>query len=1210
MDDALTLSSYTEKIDGLIHQDRHDEAIALCQHVLHYYPKHVDTYCQMGEAYLEKGDLAGAQELFRRVLSANPEDLAAHTGLAEIYKQQHLAPEAVWQIERAYELDPANPEIRKELLRLYAEQDAKPRARLKLTPGALARLYARQGLFTQAIQEFHALADDETRYDARVALIETLWHAGRPREAAEAAQRLLETLPYCLKANLILGAIWQESGLTEGESFLQRATELDPTNRAASVVLGTHSPLQVTDPLLPPYVEGASPTPPAVPEVKLPTADWLTDTLAAIQESAASAGTAPATEFDLFGEQVAAPPAPFVVESAPAEETPVSSPAEREQAPSTAEAAVSAEPAAEPVQEAATSTEPGPATEAAPIAEPIQERPTEEQLQEPPPHAEESETAAAVAEATTPAITTPVAEAAAPAIAPLVAEAAAPAVEHAPAPAEVAPAPAIGEAPTAGVEAAPTPAIEEAPTAAVEAAPAPAIEEALTAGVEAAPTPAVEEAAAAAVISETTAAVAPAEPPQAEVAKSVAPEAVVAEVAAEVAAEATTAEAMAPEAVATEAVATEAAAEAMAPEAMAPEAVAAEAAAEALAVQPTAQIPVETVQPPAEETKPAEEQPTLAQEEPPRKEELQTPDVLQQLPGPPLVKSLLPAWLEPAGPPPPGAVAESTFEIAAEPSTIPGGVPELSKTMAEPVVEETALKAAVQETEAAAPPAATPPKAEEETVPPIIPAEEPAITAETPEPDQVVPPSWATAVAAPLEEEKPVSEAGIEMPQHLLEPSPPPAMEEAQQAEETVPQVATEVPQVAAEAPQVATEVPQVAAEAQQAVAEAPQIVAEAPQGGVEAPQGVAEVPQVVAETPQGLTETSQLAEAPQVVAEAPPGVAEVPQVVAETPQVVAEAPQVVAETPQVVAETPQGVEETPQVVAEAPQVLTEAPQAVEEVPQVVAEAPQMAQVPGVAEPPTAEATAAAPGPEPSVGAPPAAPPETFAEPTEGEPDWLMRLRAELGAEPSAAEATSAETEHAPAESEAEPEVPVEELRAALHNWLEQLPPEARTSAYVETPEEGLAPTAPMEQVPSQGIGSEASLQSETAAAAPVKEERVPPPVATTPVETQPAAAPVEHEERQEPTAADPRETKLLARLALARSCRDTGEIGEALLEYDYVVQHSPSLASEVIQDLEQVIQRETAPLQAHRILGDAYTRANRLAEALECYRYVLDRVS
>jgi tetratricopeptide (TPR) repeat protein len=212
----------------------------------------------LGETWLEKGRLDDAKEMFRRVLSADPENVVAYAGLAVILEQEQLIAEATWHMERAFELAPGNSELHKELHRLYHELDGRPRARLKWTPGALARVYVQEGLFAQAIQELSALvAGTDARWDARVALAETLWRVGQMRQAAETAQALLKPLPFCLKANLILGAVWKETGLAESEQYLQRAQELDPTNQVAQKIFGARSPLPLAPARVPRYIEGA-----------------------------------------------------------------------------------------------------------------------------------------------------------------------------------------------------------------------------------------------------------------------------------------------------------------------------------------------------------------------------------------------------------------------------------------------------------------------------------------------------------------------------------------------------------------------------------------------------------------------------------------------------------------------------------------------------------------------------------------------------------------------------------------------------------------------------------------------------------------------------------------------------------------------------------------------------------------------------------------
>ncbi|MDE3089528.1 MAG: tetratricopeptide repeat protein [Chloroflexota bacterium] len=325
MDDQVTLEAYADENRALIHNARNDEAIAICKHILHYYPKHVETYRQLGEAYLEKGELDSAKEMFRRVLSADPENVDACVGLASVFELQQLMDEAVWHLERAYEFAPDNFDIQKELIHLYAEA-GKPQPRLRMTRGALARTYTQAGLHAQAIQEFRAIiAESSTRVDARVALAETLWRAGRIRDAADVAQALLTPLPFCLKANLILGTAWKESGLPEGDPYLNRAQELDPTNQVAQRLLGSRSPLASARVTVPRYVEGAEP-PPEIPSVQAgeiaPEAaeSFFEETPAAPSE--APTQTATPESADLFGGTKIAETPPEIAPAMEGEATP------------------------------------------------------------------------------------------------------------------------------------------------------------------------------------------------------------------------------------------------------------------------------------------------------------------------------------------------------------------------------------------------------------------------------------------------------------------------------------------------------------------------------------------------------------------------------------------------------------------------------------------------------------------------------------------------------------------------------------------------------------------------------------------------------------------------------------------------------------------------------------------------------------------------
>lgn len=249
----VRLQDYTSKIRDLIEEGRQDEAIAHGQQILHHYPMHVETYSQLGEAFLGKGLLQEATELFQRALSADPENLMSRVGLGMIYDEQDMLPETIWQMERAFALTPGNSEVRRELGRMYADRDGTPEARLKLTRDALGRLYARNGLYERAITEFRAvLRQNPDLPDIRVALVESLWREGRRLEAVETCLSLLEALPNCLKANLILGEIWMRAGHDDmAEEKLNIARALDPENLVAQEMMGRDSPLPFEEVTLP-----------------------------------------------------------------------------------------------------------------------------------------------------------------------------------------------------------------------------------------------------------------------------------------------------------------------------------------------------------------------------------------------------------------------------------------------------------------------------------------------------------------------------------------------------------------------------------------------------------------------------------------------------------------------------------------------------------------------------------------------------------------------------------------------------------------------------------------------------------------------------------------------------------------------------------------------------------------------------------------------
>ncbi len=250
----ISLAEYRQQIEDAIQDGRYEEAVAHGRHILERYPKDIGSYWLLGKAMLEAGQNDQAMDMFQRVLSANPEHMLAWVGMSETAQRRDDLEDAIWYLQRAFELATDNEAVAQELRRLYGELEGSEPKRLQLTESALAKLYLRGDLLTRAITELRGLVEDHPeRLDLRVALAEALWRDGQRLQASQVCQGILDEQPYVLKANLILGEIWSSSGrMIEAEAYLDRAEALDPENEMAQELFGSASPVPTQEPQIEP----------------------------------------------------------------------------------------------------------------------------------------------------------------------------------------------------------------------------------------------------------------------------------------------------------------------------------------------------------------------------------------------------------------------------------------------------------------------------------------------------------------------------------------------------------------------------------------------------------------------------------------------------------------------------------------------------------------------------------------------------------------------------------------------------------------------------------------------------------------------------------------------------------------------------------------------------------------------------------------------
>jgi competence ComEA-like helix-hairpin-helix protein len=226
----ISLRSYYHEIEGLIDKGQTEEAVAHCRHILLSFPKLLAAYRLMGKALLETRQYSDAADLFQRVLSSTPDDFVSQVGMSIIREDSGTLDAAIWHMERAFEVQPYNVAIQDELRRLYGRRDGVEPPKVRLTRGALARMYAKGNLYQQAIAELRAgLLDEATRVDLQVVLARMYFLSRQRIEAVDTCSALLKKLPYCLEANRILSIILPETGRkADAQVYLQRVQELDP----------------------------------------------------------------------------------------------------------------------------------------------------------------------------------------------------------------------------------------------------------------------------------------------------------------------------------------------------------------------------------------------------------------------------------------------------------------------------------------------------------------------------------------------------------------------------------------------------------------------------------------------------------------------------------------------------------------------------------------------------------------------------------------------------------------------------------------------------------------------------------------------------------------------------------------------------------------------------------------------------------------------
>ena len=246
MGQQLTLRDYLQTTEDAISAGRIDDALVSCQHILAQYPHSLEAQRLLGEAYLAQGQLESAQRAFDWVLTNDPENVVTYCSRALISQRMQDYDTALDCYQQAYELSRGNRQIRQEFNQLSLSVG---QAHFVFSRAGLARLYMRGDLLPQAIQEWETiLAATPDRLDAQTGLLETYWREGWYDRVEQLGHQVLDEVPGCLKALLLLAHVTYPKNTQQAQQYLQLAETLDPDMVMAQELFGDLIANQPADP--------------------------------------------------------------------------------------------------------------------------------------------------------------------------------------------------------------------------------------------------------------------------------------------------------------------------------------------------------------------------------------------------------------------------------------------------------------------------------------------------------------------------------------------------------------------------------------------------------------------------------------------------------------------------------------------------------------------------------------------------------------------------------------------------------------------------------------------------------------------------------------------------------------------------------------------------------------------------------------------------
>ncbi len=239
---SIAISDAIQQAQQAIEGGDYRSAIQTCNQLVNQFPDYAAAYRLLGEAYLEQGQTADAEQAFSQSLLRDPRQPWAYHGLGLIAEEQNVLDNALAFCQVAWELAPNYPQLRDPVIRIATRRFGAD-GQAQLTGAALAQIYANTARLQRAAAEFQgALTELPDRIDLKLGLAETLWLLRRDADAAELCRDVLQENPVAIQALVILADVEGRAGNgAEAATLRDRVRAIDPDGAIAASMLSRNA---------------------------------------------------------------------------------------------------------------------------------------------------------------------------------------------------------------------------------------------------------------------------------------------------------------------------------------------------------------------------------------------------------------------------------------------------------------------------------------------------------------------------------------------------------------------------------------------------------------------------------------------------------------------------------------------------------------------------------------------------------------------------------------------------------------------------------------------------------------------------------------------------------------------------------------------------------------------------------------------------------